>query len=1028
MKNKVYVKLMVMALFTIMILTSASQGFDSRIIKVDKTNVKESSPIILGDDPFFTWEDDFETTQWIDPDPLLSFNYEVDTVDGNTVVLMKNTYELWTNTDWTRMKQITLTSSSPLSDYAVLINVEYDGNMQDDYDDLRFKHEENPSVWCDYWIESSDSTEALVWIKVDYIPAGDSILCMFYGNPSASEMSDFYSVFTDWQEEWANDERVTQHSDEEGAWDPDVCYGNGEFLVVWEEGQYPFIPFTFGFKQEIRASIFEPDGTNLVDDEQVYNPGSTYYRNENPSAAYGEDGKFFVAWEHYANKADPGITSMDIYGRTVKRNGGGLSLGSVKNICTASNCQADPNVEFDSVNDYYLVVWEDARAGTGDYSIYARLYDTDGSPVGSEQVICDDANSQCEPWAAFDPINEQYMIVWEEGVDSETGPFRIMGGLYDADTLNEVWSDTIAEPFDWPNEDIDYNFPCVEFCEETEQFLVTWNEGDISDDDWRGDVYGKIIDTSGSTIVDEFTIKSGNFLRTDIVTYLSTYFFVSYDSGTKIWGKLISSDGDVLSDDVCLSASNSADADWANMDVGNGKIFVGWEDDRVVYPPPWDDENADVYANIWTLNIPSGDEVSYSIGVEKDLILNAQITSKPIPENKVLEWTEFNVLYDTSQGGGLVFNLLDSSASTVLMYNINDGKDLSSIDPVEHPQICLQAHLYRDNPSFTPLLDYWSVTYLSIDESPPITTIQDTTGTLGENGWYKSNVKIFLDATDGQYGTGVNQSYYKIDDGDVQEYDEYTGINLPADDPYALCGVHDVYYWSCDNAGNQEDPNGPEHIKIDKGSPHCEIWDPPDRAKVPKRGGFWVQADALDNCSGIWYVKFDVGPPYENPAKVYEDDPPGSGHYRWYCDRSTSKTEWRHLIAVAVDYAGHEYEYNIYIQFPRSRSYNLLRFLPSIKILKSIRFDNPIDVVSFKSGIVVDQALEIVTSSNADAAKFIVTRLIGRKESVIWDDDPSDGFHVSFNLPTGLYKITTTTYKEDEEVTSNLGRIFYIRI
>ena len=1028
MENKGYVKLVVFTIFTIMILTSASQGFDRRDITVDKTIVKESSPIQLGDDPFFVWEDDFETAQWINPDPSLSFNYELGTVDGETVVLMKNTYELWTDPDWTKMKQITLTSSSPLSDYAVLINIEYDSNMQDDYDDLRFKHEENPSVWCDYWIESSDSTEALVWVKVDYIPVGDSILCMFYGNPFASGMSDFFSVFTDWEEEWANDERITDHSESEGAWDPDVCYGNGEFLVIWEEGQYPFIPLTYGFKQEIRASIFEPDGTILVDDERVYKPGTTYYRNENPSAAYGEDGKFFVAWEHYANTADPSITTMDIYGRTVKRNGDGLSLGSVKNICTASNCQADPNVVFDSVNDHYLVVWEDARSGTNDYNIYARLYDTSGSPVGSEQVICDDGNSQCEPWAAFDSINEQFMIVWEEGLDSETGPFRIMGGLYNADNLNEVWSDIIAEPFGWPNENIDYNFPCVEFCKETELFLVTWNDGDISDDDWRGDIYGIIIDTSGETVVDEFTIKPGNYIRTDIVTYLSTHFFVSYDSSTKIWGKLLSSDGEVLSDDVRLSASNSADADWANMDVGSGKIFVAWEDNRVVYPPPWDDYNADVYINIWTLNIPSGNEVSYSIGVEKDLILNAQITTKPIPENTVLEWTEFNVLYDTSQGGGLVFNILDSSATKVLMYNINDGKDLSSIDPEEHPQICLQAHLYRDNPSYTPLLDYWSVTYISIDENPPLTTIEGTIGTLGENGWYKSNVKIYLDATDGQYGTGVNHTYYKIDDGDVQEYDDYTGINLPADDPYALCGVHNVYYWSCDNAGNQEDPNGPEHLKIDKGPPRCEIWDPPDRAKVPMRGGFWVQVDAFDNCSGIWYVKFDVGPPYENPIKVFEDNPPGSGHYKWYCDRTTPRTEWRHLIAVAVDYAGHEYEHNIYIQFQRSLSSTLLRFLPSLRILKSIKFDIPIDVESLKFGIVVDQALEVETSSNADAAKFTATRITSRKEFIIWDDDPSDGFYVSFNLPTGFYKITTTTYREDEVVARNLGRIFYIHM
>jgi hypothetical protein len=1027
MEKNVFVRLVVLTIFAFMILTSASQGIVNQDITIDKSNFRKFKSNPLGEDPFFTWEDDFDTTQWIDPDPTLSFNYELANVGGDTVALMKNTYDLWTDPDWTKMKQITITSSSPLADYAVLISIEYDSDMQTDYDDLRFKHEENPSVWCDYWIESGDSNGAIIWVKIDYIPTGDSTLCMFYGNPSASGMSNFYDVFTEWEEYWANDERVTEHYPKEGSWDPDVCFGNDEFLVIWEEGQYYIPPLTTGFKQELRASIYDPDGDILVDDELVYKPGTTYYRNENPSIAYGGNGKFFVAWEHYENTANPSITTMDIYGRTVMRNGAGLSLGSVRSICIEDNCQADPNVEFDSINEQYLVVWEDARSSTNDYNIYARLYDSDGAPVASEVTICDEGNTQCEPWVAFDSINEQYMIVWEEGLTPEDGPFRIMGGLYDADTLNELWSGTVAEPSGWPNYDLDYNFPCVEFCEETEVFMVTWNDCDVSDDDWKGNVYGKIVDTSGDTVVDSFTIKNGNYIRTDIVPYLTTHFFVSYDNSDQIWGKLVSSDGFVLDDDIRLSASTSADADWANMAVGAGKIFVSWEDTRAEYDFPWDD-NPDVYANIWNLNIPSGGDVSYSTGVEKDLILDAQITSKEIPEDSVIEWAEFNVLYDISQGGSLIFNVLDSTATNVLIADINDGEDLSSINAEDHPQIRLQAQFDRSNPSFTPLLDYWSVTYVGVDENPPVTTIDEIVGTLGQNGWYTSNVKIYLDATDGQYGTGVNHTYYRVDDGDVQIYDDNTGINLPDGDPYALCGVDNVYYWSVDKAGNQEDQNGPELVKIDKGPPHCRIWDPPDRAKVPMEGGFWVQVDAEDNCSEIWYIRFDVGPPYENPVLVYEDDPPGSGNYRWYCDRSTSVPEWRHLIAVAVDYAGHEYEYNIYIQFPRSYTSGILRFLSSLPVLRSIKFDTPIDVEELNFGIVANEALEVETSGQVDSAKFAATRLIGRKETVIWDYDSSDGLSASFNLPTGFYKLITTTYRDNIELTSNQGKIFYIRI
>ncbi len=61
-----------------------------------------------------------------------------------------------------------------------------------------------------------------------------------------------------------------------------------------------------------------------------------------------------------------------------------------------------------------------------------RLYDTNGNPVGGEKNICTAANTQCEPWVAFDPVHAQYMIVWEEGITSDNGPFSIKAGLYDS--------------------------------------------------------------------------------------------------------------------------------------------------------------------------------------------------------------------------------------------------------------------------------------------------------------------------------------------------------------------------------------------------------------------------------------------------------------------------------------------------------------------------------------------------------------------------------------------------------------------
>jgi len=128
--------------------------------------------------------------------------------------------------------------------------------------------------------------------------------------------------------------------------------------------------------------------------------------------------------------------------------------------------------------------------------------------------------------------------------------------------------------------------------------------------------------------------------------------------------------------------------------------------------------------------------------------------------------------------------------------------------------------------------------------------------------------------------------------------------------------MQDIYYWSVDKSGNNETKQGPLTIKIDRADPHCEIWDPPDRASVPRQGGFWVQVTATDVGSGINYVLFDVGPPYENPVKVYDPDPPGSNNYKWWCDREFDANQWRHILARAYDYAGLDYEAIIYVFFP----------------------------------------------------------------------------------------------------------------
>jgi hypothetical protein len=100
----------------------------------------------------------------------------------------------------------------------------------------------------------------------------------------------------------------------------------------------------------------------------------------------------------------------------------------------------------------------------------------------------------------------------------------------------------------------------------------------------------------------------------------------------------------------------------------------------------------------------------------------------------------------------------------------------------------------------------------ALDLIPPVTAAS-TTGAVGENGWYKSDVSLSLTAAD--EGVGVLNTYYKLDSDGT--YKTYVG-------PIGLIGegLHTISYYSVDKAGNNEEIKETE-VKIDKTSPEFAV-------------------------------------------------------------------------------------------------------------------------------------------------------------------------------------------------------------
>jgi len=98
----------------------------------------------------------------------------------------------WSETysSWIRRKEITITNSEEaVSNYQVKVEVDYDADMQLDFDDLRFS--DNSGTGLNYWIKSKEDGEtADVWVNIDSLSGeGDTTIFMYYGNSSVDSTS-----------------------------------------------------------------------------------------------------------------------------------------------------------------------------------------------------------------------------------------------------------------------------------------------------------------------------------------------------------------------------------------------------------------------------------------------------------------------------------------------------------------------------------------------------------------------------------------------------------------------------------------------------------------------------------------------------------------------------------------------------------------------------------------------------------------------------------------------------------------------
>jgi len=110
--------------------------------------------------------------------------------------------------EWLYLKEITLNNTgAELTNYQLKFTVNrsagvdsgytvyVDTKCLENYNDIRFTTSDGVTL-LDYWIESSDSNTATIWVEVETIAAaGDTTIYLYYGNTGAAAVSDGDATF-----------------------------------------------------------------------------------------------------------------------------------------------------------------------------------------------------------------------------------------------------------------------------------------------------------------------------------------------------------------------------------------------------------------------------------------------------------------------------------------------------------------------------------------------------------------------------------------------------------------------------------------------------------------------------------------------------------------------------------------------------------------------------------------------------------------------------------------------------------------
>lgn len=272
--------------------------------------------------------------------------------------------------------------------------------------------------------------------------------------------------------------------------DPQIILsGDNNLIVFWTSNNQ----INDSSKEDIFVQLLDPDLNKIGLEFQVneITEGSQYY----PCAAGNQNGNVVIAWSSFSG----GNSIYDIKAR-IFQNSFPISSEFIVNSFT-ENSQTKPSVDV-YTDGSFIIVWESWFQDGSDRGIFGQRFDHQGNKIGSEFQINLFTNfSQAKPKVKYFS-DGKFVVVWESW--KQDNPSGADYGIY-ARVFNSDGT-PLTDEIQVNNYTKDYQWYADLLTIDSDNFVVAWCSWEQDGSD--GGIYAKLFNPDGESLTNEILINS----------------------------------------------------------------------------------------------------------------------------------------------------------------------------------------------------------------------------------------------------------------------------------------------------------------------------------------------------------------------------------------------------------------------------------------------------------------------------------------------------------------------------------------